>query len=114
MLKEKQSIPGSDRNLRAGLEERERLQDADWEKSKEKIPEEKEIAGYIIHFGKESKNYTQKLDVGPVYSIPGSGIEQLFHLFLCHPGLHQNEGNERAFERSIGHPERTEGPSFLG
>jgi protein involved in polysaccharide export with SLBB domain len=66
LLKEKQPPPGYDRNVKVGPEEKERLKTAEWEKSKEKIPEEKEIAGYIIHFGKESKSYTQKLDVGPV------------------------------------------------
>jgi protein involved in polysaccharide export with SLBB domain len=65
LLKEKQSIAGSDRNLRAGIEERERGKTLDWEKAKERIPDEKEIAGYIVHFGKDSRNYTQKLDVGP-------------------------------------------------
>ena len=82
LLKEKQGIPGYDRSLRVGLEERERLKAADWEKAKEKIPEEKEIAGYIIHFGKESKNYTQKLDVGPVTQYRVRGLSNYSTYFF--------------------------------
>ena len=32
----------------------------------EAIPEAKEISGYIIHYGRESRNYTDKVDVGNV------------------------------------------------
>jgi len=45
-------------------EETAKLKTEEIEKAREKIPEEREIAGYIIHFGKDPKNYTNKIDVG--------------------------------------------------
>ena len=82
LLKEKQGIPGYDRNVKVGLEEKEKLKAAEWEKAKEKIPEEKEIAGYILHFGKEAKSYTQKIDVGSVTQYRVRGLSNYSTYFF--------------------------------
>ena len=83
LLKERQGVSGSDRNFRTGMEERERVRTFDWEKAKEKIPDEKEIAGYIIHFGKDSKSYTQKLDVGPSTQYRVRGLSNYSTYFFA-------------------------------
>ncbi len=67
-LKEKQLTltPGFEKAVKLKPEERTKLKSEELQKTKEKIPEEKEIAGYIIHFGKDSKNYSNRVDVGKV------------------------------------------------
>jgi protein involved in polysaccharide export with SLBB domain len=65
-LKEKQMMQmlGVEKVPKLKPEETAKLKTEEIEKAREKIPEEREIAGYIIHFGKDPKNYTNKIDVG--------------------------------------------------
>ena len=50
---------------------------------KEGMPGEKEIAGYIIHFGKDSKNYSHKLDVGNITSYRVRGLNNYSTYFFA-------------------------------
>jgi protein involved in polysaccharide export with SLBB domain len=58
-------------------------------KTKEITPEEKDIAGYIIHFGKESKNYTSKIDVGLVTSYRVRGLSNYSTYFFAVQGYNK-------------------------
>ena len=77
-----------------GSKQRARIKE-EGEQAKEKTPEEGEIAGYILYIGKDFKILYPKTGHRPGYHLPFTGPEQLFHLFLRHPGLHQNPGLER-------------------
>ena len=72
-------IPGIDKPTKLRPEERSRIIT---EKAKEKIPEEGEIAGYIIYFGKDSKTYTNKLDVGLVSGYRLRGLNNYANYFF--------------------------------
>jgi protein involved in polysaccharide export with SLBB domain len=66
-----------------GLERPTRPMPDELQKAKEKIPEEKEIAGYIIHFGKDSKNYTNKVDIGQATSYRVRGLNNYSTYFFA-------------------------------
>jgi len=65
-----------------GVEKPTKLRKEEAEKAKEKIPEEGEIAGYIIHYGKDSKTYTNKLDVGLVTTYRLRGLNNFSTYFF--------------------------------
>ncbi len=50
---------------------------------KETTPEEREIAGYIILYGKESKNYSAKIDVGNITSYRLRGLNNYTTYFFA-------------------------------
>ena len=64
------------------------------EKTKEKIPEEKEIAGYIIHFGKDPKTYTNKLDVGLNTNYRVRGLTNYTTYFFAIQAYNKGPGAE--------------------
>lgn len=83
-LKEKQMrlVPGIEKPTMLRPEEKSRIKKEEAEKAKEKIPEEGEIAGYIIYFGKDSKTYTNKLDVGLVTTYRLRGLNNFSTYFF--------------------------------
>ncbi len=84
-LKEKQMrlIPGIEKPAKLRPEERSRLKEEEAEKTKEKIPEEGEIAGYILYYGRDSKAYTNRLDVGLVTTYRLRGLNNFSTYFFA-------------------------------
>jgi len=74
--------PGIDKTARLKAEERARTKE-ELEKEKEKIPEEKEIAGYVIYYGRDAKTYTNKLDVGNVAAYRVRGLNNYSTYFFA-------------------------------
>jgi len=67
-------IPFSEEEIKKPWIQIPEIEKAPKPKAKETMPEEKEIAGYVIHYGKESKNYTNRIDVGNVSSYRVRGL----------------------------------------
>ena len=84
-LREKQTMQGFgiEKAPRVIPEERLRLRTYEMEKVKERIPEEREIAGYIIHFGKDPKSYTNRIDVGLATSYRVRGLTNYSTYFFA-------------------------------
>jgi protein involved in polysaccharide export with SLBB domain len=84
-LKEKQlmQMPGIEKAMKLRPEEKAKLKTEELEKTKEKIPEEKEVAGYIIYYGKDSKTYTNQLNVGNVTSYRLRGLNNYSTYFFA-------------------------------
>ncbi|MDI6754964.1 MAG: SLBB domain-containing protein [Thermodesulfobacteriota bacterium] len=76
-------IPGIDKPTKLKPEEIAKLKTEELEKTKEKIPEEKEIAGYIVYYGRDSKTYTNKLDVGNATSYRVRGLNNYSTYFFA-------------------------------
>jgi len=83
-LKEKQlmQMPQIEKTMKLRPEEKAKLKTEELEKTKEKIPEEKEVAGYIIYYGTNSKSYTNKLDVGNVTNYRLRGLNNYSTYFF--------------------------------
>jgi len=74
---------GVERAPKLKPEEKAKLKTEEMEKTKDKIPEEKEIAGYIIHYGKDPKSYTNKLDVGLATNFRVRGLTNYTTYFFA-------------------------------
>ncbi len=91
-LREKQMLQffGPERSPKLKPEEKVKLKTEEMEKTKEKIPEEKEIAGYIIYFGKDPKVYTNKLDVGLATTYRVRGLTNYTTYFFAIQAYNKN------------------------
>lgn len=85
LLREKSllQIPGTEKLAKLKPEEKKKIKTEEIEKIKEKVPEEKEIAGYIIYYGKDSKVYTNRIDVGNVHSYRIRGLHNYSTYFFA-------------------------------
>jgi len=75
-------MPQIEKTMKLRPEEKAKLKTEELEKTKEKIPEEKEVAGYIIYYGTNSKSYTNKLDVGNVTNYRLRGLNNYSTYFF--------------------------------
>ena len=84
-LREKQTMQGFgiEKAPRVIPGERLRLRTYEMEKVKERIPEEREIAGYVIHFGKDPKSYPNRIDVGLATSYRVRGLTNYSTYFFA-------------------------------
>lgn len=84
-LKEKQmmQVLGVEKVPKLKPEEKAKLKTEEVGKAREQIPEEREIAGYIIHFGKDPKNYTSKIDVGLTNNFRVRGLTNYSTYFFA-------------------------------
>lgn len=76
-------IPGVDKGPRPIIEEKLKARTEDLIKIKERVPEEKEIAGYVIYYGRDSKVYPNKIDVGNVTSYRIRGLSNYATYFFA-------------------------------
>jgi len=67
----------------AGIERARRSTPEEIRRVMEQIPEEKEIAGYIIHSGTSSRNYTNRVDVGLVTRYRVRGLSNYSNYFFA-------------------------------
>ncbi len=74
--------PRDGKGPRPTIEEKLKIKPEDLTKLKERVPEEKEIAGYVIYYGRDSKAYPNKIDVGHVTSYRIRGLSNYATYFL--------------------------------